>query len=80
MGADRTPWATDIETSQGRTASDNATARTVFIFGPDKKIKISLTYPMTTGRSFHEILRMDDLGSGPGSTDGDRRHWQGPDP
>ena len=47
-------------TSQGRTAADNATARTVFIIGPDKKIKAQLTYPMTTGRNFDEILRLLD--------------------
>ncbi len=48
------------DTSQGRTAADNATARSVFIIGPDKKIKASLTYPMTTGRNFAEILRLLD--------------------
>ncbi len=48
------------DTSQGRTAADNATARTVFIIGPDRKIKASLTYPMTTGRNFAEILRLVD--------------------
>ena len=48
------------DTSEGRTAADNATARTVFIIGPDKKIKASLTYPMTTGRNFAEILRLLD--------------------
>jgi alkyl hydroperoxide reductase subunit AhpC len=48
------------ETSEGRTAGDNATARSVFIIGPDKKIKVTLTYPMTTGRNFHEILRIID--------------------
>lgn len=48
------------DSSDGRTAADNATARTVFIIGPDKKIKLSLTYPMTTGRNFHEILRALD--------------------
>jgi alkyl hydroperoxide reductase subunit AhpC len=48
------------DTSEGRTAADNATARTVFIIGPDKKIKVILTYPMTTGRNFHEILRILD--------------------
>jgi alkyl hydroperoxide reductase subunit AhpC len=46
--------------SQGRTAADNATVRSVFIVGPDKKIKLSLTYPMTTGRNFDEILRALD--------------------
>jgi len=48
------------DTSQGRTASDNATARSVFIIGPDKKIKATLTYPMSTGRNFDEILRLLD--------------------
>ena len=46
--------------SEGRTAADNATARSVFLIGPDKKIKATLTYPMTTGRNFDEILRMLD--------------------
>ena len=44
----------------GRTAMDNATARSVFIIGPDKKIKAMLTYPMSTGRNFVEILRLLD--------------------
>jgi alkyl hydroperoxide reductase subunit AhpC len=44
----------------GRTAMDNATARSVFIIGPDKKIKAMLTYPMSTGRNFMEILRLLD--------------------
>lgn len=48
------------DTSAGRTAADNATARSVFIIGPDKKIKVTLTYPMTTGRNFDEILRILD--------------------
>ncbi len=47
-------------TSEGRTASDNATVRTVFIIGPDKKIKLMLSYPMSTGRNFDEILRALD--------------------
>jgi alkyl hydroperoxide reductase subunit AhpC len=47
-------------TSEGRTATDNATVRTVFIIGPDKKIKLMLVYPMTTGRNFDEILRALD--------------------
>lgn len=46
--------------AEGRTPADNATVRTVFIIGPDKRIKLSLTYPMTTGRNFHEILRALD--------------------
>ena len=47
-------------TSEGRTAATNQTVRTVFIIGPDKKIKLMLTYPMTTGRNFNEILRVLD--------------------
>ena len=47
-------------TSEGRTAATNATVRTVFVIGPDKKIKMMLTYPMTTGRNFDEILRVLD--------------------
>ena len=46
--------------SDGRTAATNATVRTVFIIGPDKKIKMMMTYPMTTGRNFDEILRVLD--------------------
>ena len=46
--------------SEGRTAATNATVRSVFIIGPDKKIKLMLTYPMTTGRNFDEILRVLD--------------------
>ena len=45
---------------QSRTPADNATVRTVFIIGPDKKVKLSMTYPMTTGRNFDEILRALD--------------------
>jgi alkyl hydroperoxide reductase subunit AhpC len=48
------------ETSEGRTAANNATVRTVFIVGPDKKIKLMLIYPMTTGRNFDEVLRVLD--------------------
>ena len=47
-------------TSDGRTAADNATVRSVFIIGPDKKIKAMLTYPMSTGRNFDEVLRLLD--------------------
>ncbi len=47
-------------TSEGRTPADNATVRSVFIIGPDKKIKASLTYPMTSGRNFDEVLRLLD--------------------
>ena len=46
--------------SDGRTAADNATVRSVFIIGPDKKIKAMLTYPMTSGRNFDEVLRLLD--------------------
>ena len=45
-------------TSQGRTPAQNATVRTVFLVGPDKKIRMSLTYPMSTGRNFDEVLRV----------------------
>ncbi len=48
------------DTSEGRTAVDNATVRTVFLIGPDKKIKMNLTYPMSTGRNFDEVLRVLD--------------------
>ena len=48
------------DTSDGRTAVDNATARTVFLIGPDKKIKAMLIYPMSSGRNFDEILRLLD--------------------
>ena len=47
-------------TSEGRSAANNATVRSVFIIGPDKTIKLMLTYPMTTGRNFDEILRVLD--------------------
>lgn len=47
-------------TCEGRTAATNATVRSVFIIGPDKKIKLMMTYPMTTGRNFDEILRVID--------------------
>ena len=50
--------AEEAGTSEGRTAATNATVRSVFIVGPDKKIKLMLTYPMTTGRNFDEILRV----------------------
>ena len=48
------------DTSEGRTPADNQTVRSVFIIGPDKKIKLVLTYPMTTGRNFDELLRALD--------------------
>ena len=50
----------DEVAADGRTAANNATIRSVFIIGPDKKIKLMLTYPMTTGRNFDEILRVLD--------------------
>jgi thioredoxin-dependent peroxiredoxin len=46
--------------SEGRTAAHNATVRTVFVIGPDRKIKLMLSYPMGTGRNFHEVLRVLD--------------------
>ena len=52
--------ADEAGTSEGRTAATNATVRTVFVIGPDKKIKLTLTYPMSTGRNFDEILRVLD--------------------
>ncbi|HEY0858466.1 MAG TPA: peroxiredoxin [Albitalea sp.] len=52
--------AEESGTSEGRTAASNATVRSVFVIGPDKKIKLMLTYPMTTGRNFDEILRVLD--------------------
>ena len=48
------------ETSEGRTAADNATVRNVYVIGPDKKIKLVLSYPMSTGRNFDEVLRVID--------------------
>ena len=48
------------ESSEGRTAADNATVRSVFVIGPDKKIKAMLVYPMSTGRNFDEVLRLVD--------------------
>jgi alkyl hydroperoxide reductase subunit AhpC len=48
------------ETSEGRTAADNATVRNVYVIGPDKKIKLVISYPMSTGRNFDEVLRVID--------------------
>ena len=48
------------ESCEGRTAADNATVRNVFVIGPDKKIKLMLVYPMSTGRNFDEVLRVID--------------------
>jgi thioredoxin-dependent peroxiredoxin len=51
----------DLEgTCEGRTAADNQTVRNVFVIGPDKKIKLMIVYPMTTGRNFDEVLRVID--------------------
>jgi alkyl hydroperoxide reductase subunit AhpC len=52
--------ADETGSSEGRSAANNATVRSVFIIGPDKTIKLMLTYPMTTGRNFDEILRVLD--------------------
>jgi alkyl hydroperoxide reductase subunit AhpC len=52
--------AEEGDTCEGRTPANNAAVRTVFIIGPDKKIKLQLSYPMTTGRNFDEILRVLD--------------------
>jgi len=48
------------DSSEARTPADNATVRTVFVIGPDKKVKLQLSYPMTTGRNFNELLRVLD--------------------
>ncbi|SFI36082.1 peroxiredoxin [Nitrosomonas sp. Nm34] len=52
--------ADETGSAEGRTAVTNATVRSVFIIGPDKNIKLMMTYPMTTGRNFNEILRVID--------------------
>ena len=52
--------ADEAGSAEGRTALTNATVRTVFVIGPDKNIKLMMTYPMTTGRNFDEILRVID--------------------
>jgi alkyl hydroperoxide reductase subunit AhpC len=52
--------ASSGESAEGRTAADNQTVRTVYVIGPDKKIKLILLYPMTTGRNFDEVLRVID--------------------
>jgi len=48
------------ESFSGRTAADNATVRNVYVIGPDKKVKLMLSYPMSTGRNFDEVLRIVD--------------------
>ena len=48
------------DTSEGRTPADNQTVRNVYVIGPDKKIKLVISYPMTTGRNFDEVLRVID--------------------
>ena len=52
--------ADEAGTSEGRTPANNATVRTVFVIGPDKKIKLTLTYPMAVGRNFDEVVRVLD--------------------
>jgi alkyl hydroperoxide reductase subunit AhpC len=48
------------DTAAGRTAADNATVRNVYVIGPDKRIKLVISYPMSTGRNFDEVLRVID--------------------
>jgi alkyl hydroperoxide reductase subunit AhpC len=48
------------DTAKGRTAADNATVRNVYVIGPDKQVKLMITYPMSTGRNFDEVLRVID--------------------
>jgi thioredoxin-dependent peroxiredoxin len=48
------------DTAEGRTPADNATVRSVFLIGPDKKVKAMLTYPMSSGRNFDEVMRLLD--------------------
>lgn len=68
------------ESSEGRTAADNAAARTVFLIGPDRKIKAMLIYPMSSGRNFDEILRILDSnqlnGTASGCHAGEPETWR----
>src|SRR3546814_5999994 len=48
------------DSAKGRTAADNATVRNVYVIGPDKQVKLIITYPMSTGRNFDEVLRVID--------------------
>ena len=58
------------ESCDGRTAADNATVRNVYVIGPDKKIKLVLSYPMSTGRNFDEVLRVHRLAAADGEAQG----------
>ena len=63
VGSSRSRWSTTAATTgtaAGRTPADNATVRNVYVIGPDKKIKLVISYPMSTGRNFAEILRALD--------------------
>jgi alkyl hydroperoxide reductase subunit AhpC len=57
---DHRKWKGDIYLPDGRTPADSATVRSVFIIGPDKQLKLTMTYPMTVGRNFAEVLRALD--------------------
>lgn len=63
----------------GRTAGDNAAARSLFVIVPDKAIKASLTYPITSGRDFHEVLRLDSLQLTAGRQLATPANWQAGD-
>ena len=68
------------DTSEGRTPVDNATVRSVFVIGPDKRVKAMLTYPMSTGRNFDEVLRLLDscqlTATPPGGHTGQLATWR----